>query len=88
MSGPALPDVYRYGLLAECLDASGVRPPDEETWLMDLHNSLVWGLYHPREDPERDEVVWLAIRTECDRRHIPVDAVRDPSLRRLVAALA
>lgn len=62
-------------------------PDNDEEWLMNLHNHLVWQTYEPGEDEDADAVVLAAITSLIGWSGIARNDITDPMLRRIVSEL-
>lgn len=89
MSDITLADVYDYDRLWEAWRRlhPHEHPDDSEILLYNLHNELIWHVYKPRLDPDRDAVVAAVITSLCRRRCTIPEDITDEHVSALVRAL-
>lgn len=60
---------------------------DEEEWIINLQNHLIWRTYEPGEDPDMDCVVLTAISNILKSHGLRVGDLQEPELRRIIEDL-
>jgi len=91
MSQSLYAELYEYNTLEAAYEAAFLYlsdpPEDEEVWLINLQNHLIWRSYRAAENPDEDCVVLTAIDRLLKSHGLKSHEVTDPDIRRIISDL-